>query len=257
MDKYSLTDLTLAAGNVTPSKTGAFQKIRARAPTPDRYDVTRDSTKAQILPTLPMQNQPTPDLQHDFSSLVTTLMQARQTVLPKRLGEPGPDIHELEAILSCAGTAPDHGQLMPWRLIVVPQPARGRLGEVFAAALVARDSSATPAQITQAQEKAHRAPLLMLLTVDGLCGDPQIDLVERIVAAGCAVQNMLLMATALGFGSALTSGKALKSAPLRDLFELKDGEQALCFVNIGTAAKASRQSRQRPVPADYVRTLST
>ena len=104
-------------------------------------------------------------------------------------------------------------------------------------------------------EKAHRAPLLLLLIVDGLCGDADIDLFERIVSAGCAVQNMLLMATALGYGSALTSGKALKSARLRTLFDLEQGEHALCFVSIGTV-QSRKSARLRPVPSDFLRTLS-
>lgn len=197
-----------------------------------------------------------PALESDFSGAVATLMQSRQTVLPKRLGAPGPDERELETIFASAGTAPDHGQLLPWRLILVPPSSRARLGDVFSTALVERDAAATPQQIAQAREKAHRAPCLLLVTVDGLCGDPQVDLMERTVAAGCAVQNMLLMATALGFGSALTSGKALKSGHLRSLFGLNDGEHAVCFLSIGTAS-ASKGRRLRPQPADYVRTLST
>jgi hypothetical protein len=65
---------------------------------------------------------------------------------------------------------------------------------------------------------------------------------------------MLLMAHAQGFGGALTSGKALSSAPLRALFGLGDDEQALCFVNIGTVIKA-RPVRLRPVAEQYVSTL--
>jgi nitroreductase len=210
-------------------------------------------TNPQPLRTAPPDS---PALEGDFSGLVATLMQSRQTVLPKRLGAPGPDERELEAILASAGTAPDHGQLLPWRLILVPPSARARLGDVFSTALVERDAAATPQQIAQAREKAHRAPCLLLVTVDGLCGDPQVDLMERTIAAGCAVQNMLLMATALGFGSALTSGKALKSRHLRTLFGLNDGEHAVCFLSIGTAS-ASKGCRLRPQPADYVRTLST
>jgi len=197
-----------------------------------------------------------PASEGEFSGLVATLMQSRQTVLPKRLGAPGPDARELETILASAGTAPDHGQLLPWRLILVPPSARARLGDVFSAALVERDATATLQQIAQAREKAHRAPCLLLMTVDALCGDPQIDLMERTVSAGCAVQNMLLMATALGFGSALTSGKALKSGHLRTLFGLNEGEHAVCFLSIGTAT-ASKGHRLRPQPVDYVRTFST
>lgn len=182
-------------------------------------------------------------------------MQSRQTILPKRLHEPGPDAQQLEMILSAAATAPDHGQLRPWRFVLVPQAERGQLAEVFGAALLDRDPDATPEQLAQAREKAHRAPLLMLVVVDGGKGDPDIDLAERIVSSGCAVQNMLLMATALGYGSALTSGKALKSSGLRQLFGLKEGEQALCFVSIGTV-QSRRSARLRPEPGDCIHTLT-
>jgi nitroreductase len=45
---------------------------------------------------------------------------------------------------------------------------------------------------------------------------------------------MLLTATVLGFGSALTSGKALQSAGLRTLFALDPQEEPLCFISVGT-----------------------
>lgn len=186
--------------------------------------------------------------------MVEALMQTRRTILPKRLVPPGPDADQLALILSAAASAPDHGQLLPWRFVLVPADARDRLAEVFGAALLERDGAATPEQLAQARDKAQRSPVLLLAVVDGLRGDPDIDLFERIVSAGCAVQNLLLMATALGFGSALTSGKALKCDGLRRLFGLREAEHALCFVNIGTA-QARKGGRLRPVPADYVSTL--
>lgn len=182
-------------------------------------------------------------------------MQSRQTILPKRLHEPSPDAQQLDMILNAAASAPDHGQLLPWRFVLVPPSARGQLAEVFGAALIERDAAATPEQLAQAREKAHRAPCLLLAVVDGLKGDPDIDLSERIVSTGCAVQNMLLMATALGYGSALTSGKALKSAGLRALFGLQEGDQALCFVSIGTV-QSRKSARLRPVPGDFVSRLA-
>lgn len=191
----------------------------------------------------------------DNAAMAAVLMQSRQTILPKRLAAPGPDAPQLNMILTAAAGAPDHGQLLPWRFVQVPQAARGLLAEVFGAALIERDATATADQIAQACEKAHRAPRLLLVIVDGTCGDPEIDLFERIISAGCAVQNMLLMATALGYGSALTSGKALKSAGLRTLFDVADGEHALCFISIGTV-QSRKSARLRPVPADFVHTLT-
>lgn len=182
------------------------------------------------------------------------LLQARQTMLPKRLGTPGPDADELAQIVGAAAHAPDHGQLLPWRLVQVPQAARGRLADAFAAALLARDAMASPAQVAQAREKAHRSPVLLLLVVNALCGDPGVDLNERMVSAGCALQSMLLVATALGYGSSLTSGKALKDAGLRALFGLGDGEHAVCFVNLGTVL-SRKPARRRPHVSAYFSVL--
>lgn len=185
-----------------------------------------------------------------------TLIHARRTVLPKRLAAPGPDSAQLQRILAAASAAPDHGELVPWRFVVVPQAARAVLATAFADALLERDAGASEDQLAQAREKAFRAPLLMLAVVDVGDASSEIPGAERLVSAGCALQNMLLMATALGFGSALTSGKALGSRPLRTLFGLREGEQALCFVNIGTGTRGKRSQRERPPTSRYVSELA-
>ena len=191
----------------------------------------------------------------DTADLVAALIHSRQTILPRRLDAPGPDAGQLEMILASASAAPDHGQLTPWRFVIVPELARGRLADVFAASLTERDALATDEQVAQAREKAYRSPLLMLAIGRMEVGDPEIDATERLISAGCAVQNMLLTAHALGFGTALTSGKALKSKALGDLFGLDDSELALCFISIGTAHKR-KPARQRPATDAFVSVLS-
>jgi nitroreductase len=190
----------------------------------------------------------------DLVNTVATLMQTRQTILPKRLMPPGPDPTQMRLILEAAASAPDHGQLLPWRFVVVPDAARDALARVFGEALSERDPLATAEQVSQAREKAYRSPFLMLVVVDAMRGDPEIVLHERIVSAGCAVQNVLLMATAWGYGSALTSGKALKSTVLRTLFSLDAGEHALCFLSIGSV-QSRKKTPLRPVHDDFVSVL--
>lgn len=190
----------------------------------------------------------------DWSLVAAELIRARQTVLPKRLAAPGPDDAQFLTMLEAAAAAPDHGQLLPWRFVLVPDGQRAALGEVFAQALAERDMDATPEQREQAREKAFRAPRLLLLVVDAERGDPEVDLHERLISAGAAVQNVLLVATAQGFGSALTSGKALKSAVLRRCFGLRAAEHAVCFISIGSVA-SRRPVRARPAVADYLSTL--
>lgn len=190
----------------------------------------------------------------DLAGMAAALMQSRHTILPRRLIEPGPDAAQLEMIFSAAATAPDHGQLRPWRFILVQSSERHRLADTFAAALRERDVAASEEELGRARDKAYRAPLLMLMVVNSHCGDMTIDLNERLVSAGCALQNMLLMATAQGLGSALTSGKALKSSGLRMLFGLSSDELALCFVCIGTV-QSRKQAVLRPEVSAFVSTL--
>ena len=182
------------------------------------------------------------------------LIHGRRTVLPKRLAAPGPDAQQLQRILGAAAAAPDHHDLVPWRFVLVPEAARPALAEAFAASLCERDASASAEQLGDARAKAFRSPLLMLAIVRTEGGDAEISAAERLVSTGCALQNMLLMATALGFGSSLTSGKALASPALRTLFALGDEEQALCFVSIGTIAGPKR-ARVRPALDRYVSEL--
>jgi nitroreductase len=198
-----------------------------------------------------------PALASDAQVLATVcaLIETRQTVLPKRLVEPGPTPDELNTLLELAAAAPDHGQLTPWRFIVVPAAERHRLAEVFARSLVERDPTATPAQVAQAREKAHRAPLLLLAVACLGPRSPDIPLLERMVSMGAALQNLLLGAHALGYGASLTSGQAMATAHMQRLCALQPGEEVVCCVNVGTATRRSQRLQPRPLPAQLLSEL--
>lgn len=182
------------------------------------------------------------------------LISSRHNVAPKRLVAPGPSDAQLRTMLEMAAAAPDHGRLTPWRFVIVPPHKRGALAEVFARALLERDPAAADAQVAAAREKAHRAPLLMLAVVRHGPDAPEVPAVERLVSLGAAIQNLLLAAHALGFGSGLTSGRAMTSPHLRALFALADAEVPVCFVNLGTVS-AAKPPRPRPEPASFCSTL--
>ncbi len=188
-------------------------------------------------------------------SLAQSLMHSRRNVTPKRLIAPGPDVAQLQALLALAAAAPDHGQLTPWRFVIVPQGQRHRLAEVFAMALTDRDPAATEQQIASAREKAFRAPLLMVALACLGAREPDTPSLERMVSMGAAIQNLLLGAHALGYGCGLTSGKAMASNRLRALLGLGDDEVAVCCVNVGTVARNKPRDGLRPDPSAFVSTL--
>jgi nitroreductase len=190
----------------------------------------------------------------DEASFALTLITSRQNILPKRLAAPGPSDAQLHEMFRAAAAAPDHGMVMPWRFVLVPQDKRAALADVFAQALVERDAAATPEQIDMAREKAFRAPfLVMAIARLGPC-EPDIHPLERMVSVGAAIQNFLLCAHSLGFGSSLTSGQAMRSEPMRALLALGEGEQAVCSINVGTVSKR-KPTRLHPEPSQFVSSL--
>jgi len=186
----------------------------------------------------------------NVNDLAKTFIHSRHHISPKRLVTPGPSPEQKAEIISAAGAAPDHGRVTPWHFYEVSEASRNLLGAVFADALIERDASASPAQIQEAKEKAFRGPLLFLATIKL---DNRLDAIpkqEKVISAGCAIQNMLLMANALGFGSGLSSGKALYSEKLRNLFSLQAEEEPLCFITIGTIA-SHKPIVERPNISQY------
>ncbi|MDD5336636.1 MAG: nitroreductase [Rhodoferax sp.] len=183
-----------------------------------------------------------------------TLIHTRQSTSSRFLGEPGPDRAQIETILDAAGAAPDHRRLTPWRLVIVPAQKRPLLGDAFAQALGERDSQATEAQLQEAREKAYRGPLLVAVIARLSPALGTVPDQERLIAAGCALQNMLLTAHAMGFGAGLLTGKSLYSERLSQFFQLAEAEQLLCFMAVGTVVRG-KPVTSRPTMNDYTTTL--
>ncbi len=187
----------------------------------------------------------------DEVNFALTLITTRQSILPKRLTPPGPDAAQLALLFKAAAAAPDHGEIRPWRFIVVGAETRAVLADVFGQALRERDAAATPDQVAQAREKAFRAPFVALAIADLRHGQPDIDALERMISVGAAIQNFLLLAHSMGFGAGLTSGQAMHSQVLRQCFRLQEGEHAVCCINVGTATQR-KPARLRPAVDTFV-----
>lgn len=185
-----------------------------------------------------------------MESPVERAIHERKNTTPRRLRAPGPSAKQLDSLLSAAAAAPDHGKLNPWRFILIPEERREDLARVFRQALKERDADATLDQLEAARDKAARAPTLLLAVIDLSRREPDIPAEERLVSLGCAIQNMLLLAQAVGFGSGLASGQALSSSVLRDAFRIRAGEVAVCFVSFGTVA-VDKPHKARPAVAEF------
>ena len=187
---------------------------------------------------------------------VQAAIAGRRNVSPRRLVEPGPSRRQLDDLLALAAAAPDHGQLLPWRFLLIAQAHRQRLGDAFVSALITRDPCASQEQMACAHEKAFRAPLLLVaISCHGKL-ETNIPESERLVSLGAAIQNLLIGARAMGFGSGLTSGQAMNAVALREMFRLRADESAVCFVNIGSVKQLKQSLRARPAISAFFSELN-
>lgn len=164
-------------------------------------------------------------------------MQAIDALLGRRsakiLTDPAPDAAALELLLECASRAPDHGRLRPWRFIVIRGAARERLGELMADQLRRKLPAATAETLQRERHKALRAPLIIV--VAAACNATvKVPAVEQIIAAGAAAQNLMLAATALGFGVMWKTGDAAYDDTVKVALGLEAADAIVGFLYLGT-----------------------
>ena len=189
-----------------------------------------------------------------FTDELWAVLGARRNTSLRRLQDPGPDEASFQRICEAAAHAPDHGKLRPWRFVMIPQHKRNELGLAFVDALEQRDSGCNEQARKAAYDKAFHAPCLLVAIVRDDPAPGGIPLTERLVSLGCAIQNMLTAAQALGIASGLASGASLAGSDMRRRLRLNPGEQAVCFIGFGKA-DVVKAPRPKPQVADYVTVL--
>ena len=119
---------------------------------------------------------------NDRSSILA-LLETRRSGKPRELIGPGPTAEELERILSIAARTPDHGKLVPWRLVTVADDQRDELAILFRQALAKEDECAPPAKHEKADEFARNAGQLIVL-VSAPTPDHKIPVWEQELSCG-------------------------------------------------------------------------
>jgi nitroreductase len=174
---------------------------------------------------------------------------------PPKLVEPAPSDAQLSEMLNAAIRAPDHGRLRPWRFIVVRGAARERLGQVWADALKARAPD-VPADVVQREaQKPMRAPMIVAVAAE-IAEGHKIPVVEQLLAAGAATQNILLAAHAMGFGAMWRTGDGAYDAHVKEALGLKASDAIVGFLYLGTPAGRTPIPPDEPGVKNFVREWS-
>lgn len=157
----------------------------------------------------------------------------------------GPSEDAIRIIVRAASRAPDHQRLKPFRFVSIGPQVRDSLADVFEAAERELDPGIGGEQLERAREKAHHAPML-LAVISRVQESDEVPAIEQRASAGAALGYILLAADLLGYGAMAVSGRKVATKAMRRAFNLAGDEDLLCFVGIGTPAKA----REAPPASD-------
>jgi len=174
----------------------------------------------------------------------------RRSAKLRALRDPGPSDDELAQILTVASRVPDHGNLVPWRFVVITGDRRNAISETIGECYEAENPTADERVRTEMRRRLVHAPLVVAVVA---CPKPhpKVPEWEQVLSAGAVCMNLLWGAKALGYGGLwLTEWYAYDRCVLDELGIGAD-ERVAGFMHIGTAQEA-REDRVRPELADIV-----
>ena len=166
-----------------------------------------------------------------------------------RLVEPAPANDELHEILRAAAAAPDHGELRPWRFVVLRGENKDAFGEVLADAYLKRvaaaDAEPVAAKLEKERTKLGRSPLVVIVCSVHQHHDkyPEFD---QLGSAFAAAQNICLAATALGYGSMWRTGDPAFDAHVKRAVGIDVHDAIVGFIYIGTPTEGGDKPPHDP-----------
>ncbi|MBO6669567.1 nitroreductase [Parvibaculum sp.] len=176
------------------------------------------------------------------------LLLTRRSAKALTMVEPGPSDSEIEMILRAGARVPDHGKLAPWRFILFKDDARAKFGDLLAKIYAEVETRATEEQIAFERGRLSRAPLVVAV-VSRVTPGIKIPEWEQILSAGAVCQNMLIAATALGYGAQWLTEWYAFDASVNEALGLGENERVAGYIYFGSES-VPKDERPRPELSD-------
>jgi nitroreductase len=152
-----------------------------------------------------------------------SLLQTRRSGKPRELVGAGPTDAELQQMLTIAARTPHHGNLAPWRFVIVGDDQREAFEAGLQQALSKEDRDPSPAKRDKERDFAHYQGALIVL-ISAPVENHKVPVWEQQLSCGSAAMNLLLAAHALGYVPGWVTGWRAYSETVTSAF-CKPGEQ--------------------------------
>jgi nitroreductase len=176
----------------------------------------------------------------EASPEVVAFLAKRRSASAMGLTAPGPDDAELADLLRLAARVPDHGKLSPWRFVILRGPSK----DIFADRITALAADqVNPVKANAALRKLTRPPLCVAVISRYIPGE--IPEWEQRQSASAVCMQLLLAASALGWGANWITDWYSYDPRALEILGLHVGEQVAGYLYLGTTAE---QPQERPRP---------
>jgi nitroreductase len=143
-----------------------------------------------------------------------------------------PTRDHIDIVLQAAVRAPDHGRLRPWRFMLIEGEQRRKFGDILAASAMRRNPALPAGDLQREHDKALRAPLIILVACRAVMGT-KVPVIEQILAAGAAAQNILLGLHNFGYAAAWKTGDAAYDPEVKKSLGLAADDHIVGFIYAG------------------------
>jgi len=150
----------------------------------------------------------------------------------KSYGDIPPTKDHLATILEAAVRAPDHGRLRPWRFMLIEGAQRQKFGDILAAAALRRTPALSAGDLQRERDKAMRAPLVIVVACRAVPGT-KVPIIEQILAAGAAAQNILLGLHNFGYAAAWKTGESAYDPEVKKALGFAVDDHIVAFIYAG------------------------
>ena len=150
----------------------------------------------------------------------------------KSYGDMAPTQDHLDTILQAAVRAPDHGRLRPWRFMLIAGEQRRKFGDLLAASAMRRNPNISAGDLQREHDKGLRAPLIILVACRAVPGT-KVPIIEQILAAGAAAQNILIGLHNFGYAAAWKTGEAAYDPEVKKGLGLNADDHIVALIYAG------------------------
>lgn len=183
------------------------------------------------------------------NAVVNALLNHRSTPAGL-LDEPAPAGDDLNTILQCGLSAPDHAAVHPCKFITIKGDARNQLGDIFVQAKRQDEPDFPEDKAQKLRAKPLRAPLVIAVAANITEDHPKAPRIEQVLTAGVAAQHMQIAARAMGFGSVWLTGPMARHPLIKSTLGLQEADEIVGFLYLGTPSKAAPE-RSRATPQEH------